>query len=382
MGTVVAYETGSGRRYRVRYRTPENRQTDKRGFKTKREAQDFLAAVEVSKMRGEWLDPSRSRVRLDAWAEDWFESQVQIKSTTRSNYRYTLDRHIKPRWGAKRLDEVQHSSIQLWVNDLAASLAPSTVRQIYLVLAGMLRFAVRDGRLSRDPSEGIQLPRIAKSQHGYLTHSQVQLLASLCGDYGDVVLVLAYTGLRWGELSGLRVRSVDLNRRRLDVREQLTVARGRMVTSTPKSHARRSVPFPEVLTAAVARRTAGKDLDELVFTGPQGAALHGTNFRNRQFARAVAIARSSDLTFPKLVPHDLRHTAASLAIAAGANVKVVQRMLGHKSAAMTLDVYGDLFDDDLDSVANALNLRASAHILPTTEMNHVSTDVITSAQDR
>ncbi len=361
MGTVVAYETAKGKRYRVRYRTPENRQTDKRGFRTKRDAEDFLATVEVAKMRGEWVDPSRSRVRLDVWAEDWFESQVQIKPTTRSNYRYTLDRHIKPRWGARRLDEVKHSAIQQWVNELSVSLAPSTVRQIYLVLAGMLRFGVRDGRLSRDPSEGVQLPRVVKSQHGYLTHRQVRLLASLCGEYGDIVLVLAYTGLRWGEMAGLRVGSVDFQRRRLDIREQLTVARGRMIRSTPKTHARRSVPFPEVLESAIARRSEGKELDELVFTGPHGAPLHGTNFRNRQFARAVAMAKSSDATFPDLVPHDLRHTAASLAIAAGANVKVVQRMLGHKSAAMTLDVYGDLFDDDLDSVADALNQRATAH---------------------
>jgi integrase len=73
------------------------------------------------------------------------------------------------------------------------------------------------------------------------------------------------------------------------------------------------------------------------------------------FAQAVRRAQETDRAFPRVTPHDLRHTAASLAISAGANVKAVQRMLGHASAAMTLDVYADLFDDDLDAVAVALN---------------------------
>ena len=74
---------------------------------------------------------------------------------------------------------------------------------------------------------------------------------------------------------------------------------------------------------------------------------------------AVARCMKADETFPRVTAHDLRHTAASLAVSAGANVKAVQKMLGHKSAAMTLDVYADLFDDDLDAVAERLEESAS-----------------------
>ena len=81
------------------------------------------------------------------------------------------------------------------------------------------------------------------------------------------------------------------------------------------------------------------------------------NSRDGWFAAAVRRAQKLDPDFPKVSPHDLRHTAASLAISAGANVKAVQRMLGHASAAMTLDTYADLFDDDLDLVAGALSWR-------------------------
>ena len=103
-----------------------------------------------------------------------------------------------------------------WNGQLSKTLAPSTVRQVYLVLAGLMKYAVRDGRLTRNPCEGIQLPRVVKKNRGYLTHGQVRKLADGCGEYGDVVLFLAYTGLRWGEMAALKVGRLDMLRRRID----------------------------------------------------------------------------------------------------------------------------------------------------------------------
>ena len=91
--------------------------------------------------------------------------------------------------------------------------------------------------------------------------------------------------------------------------------------------------------------------------------LRSGTFRRRQFAHAVASARANNADFLSVSPHDLRHTAASLAVSAGANVTAVQRMLGHASAAMTLDVYADLFDDDMDAVAAALDHGATESIV-------------------
>jgi integrase len=111
------------------------------------------------------------------------------------------------------------------------------------------------------------------------------------------------------------------------------------------------------------RHVAGKDLADLVFTAPEGGVLRNRNARRAWFDAAAGAIGETGLT-----PHELRHTAASLAVNAGANVKAVQRMLGHKSAAMTLDVYSDLFDDDLDALAERLDAvaraAAVAHSLP------------------
>ncbi|WP_233206051.1 site-specific integrase [Cryobacterium sp. N19] len=194
-----------------------------------------------------------------------------------------------------------------------------------------------------------------KSSRGYLSNDQVARLARACGPDADVIILLAYTGLRWGEMAGLKTARIDLDRRRIDVAEAVSDPRGRVIWGTPKSHERRSVPFPDFLSDSLRARCEGKHPDDLVFMAPDGGVLRSGNFRNRRFNSALASIQAADPEFPKVTPHDLRHTAASLAVSVGANVKAVQRMLGHSSAAMTLDVYADLFDDDLDAVAVALN---------------------------
>lgn len=359
MGSIEPYETAAGRRYRVRYRKPDRSQTQKRGFRTKRDAEQYLATQEVAQMRGEWVDPSRSRVDVAVVAADWIAAQVHVKASTRSGYEYSLAKHILPRWGTTRVSDVSHGDVQRWATELSRKLGPSTLRQVVLVLGGIFKLAIRDGRLQTNPVADLRLPRITRDRRGYLTHPQVVELASQCGDYADLILTLAYTGVRWGESAALRARSVDLQRHRIVVDEAVVDVRGELVWGTPKTHERRSVPVPEFLVDRLAYRVAGKRHDDLIFTSALGVALRNGNFRRRVFQPAVTRCRAADPTFPVITPHDLRHTAASLAVSAGAHVKAVQRMLGHASAAMTLDVYADLFDDDLNSVATALGEQAS-----------------------
>lgn len=151
--------------------------------------------------------------------------------------------------------------------------------------------------------------------------------------------------------------------------ESVTEIGGKLVTGTPKTHQIRSVPIPAFLLDDMLAATAGKRPDAYVFTAPDGAGpLRLMSWRRRTFDRAARAAGLTDLT-----PHDLRHTAASLAISSGANVKSVQAMLGHASAAMTLDRYSHLFGDDLDAVADrmatlhaagAASLRPQGTVVP------------------
>jgi integrase len=221
-------------------------------------------------------------------------------------------------------------------------------------MSRILAAAVKDGRLVRNPAVGVNLPRVVAAEPRYLTHQQAHALADACGSYRLVVLFLAYTGVRWGEMAALRVGRLDLMRRRAEIAESVTLVRGVQTWGTPKGHERRSVPIPRFLIDELAAHVAGQARDDLVFCGEKGGAL-----RSQVFQRAALTTATDAIGVPGLHPHELRHTAASLAIAAGADVKVIQQMLGHKSATMTLDLYGHLFPDRLDEVADALHKAAA-----------------------
>ena len=283
----------------------------------------------------------------------------------RDRYAGILTTHVLPRWGTVRLVDVSHADVQAWVSELTASgLAPATVHKIHRVLSMILATAVKDGRLPRNPATGIDLPRASRSEKRYLTARQVADFADAAGPGRLVVLVLAYTGLRWGELAALRVGRVDLLRRRLHVAESVTeVENGRLDFGLPKSHERRWVPLPRFLVDDLTEHLAGREPGALAFPTAAGTPMRVSNARRAWFDRAAA-----EVDLAGLTPHELRHTAASLAVSAGANVKAVQRMLGHAKASMTLDVYTDLFDDDLEAVAERLDAVARAASAEVTEI--------------
>lgn len=341
-------------RWRARYRGPDGRERAKH-FDRKVDAERWLTEQRSKLNRGEWLDPGLSRLTLGEWASQWLEGQAHLKPSTRDRYKRILEVQILPRWERVRLACITHADVVGWLACLSADgYAPATVRQVHRVLSLMLGLAVRDGRLVRNVADGVRLPRVRRDEPTFLSHAQVDQLADACGDYGLLIRTLAYTGLRWGEVTAITVRRLDLLRRRIEVAEAVTDVGGELVFGTPKSHQRRSVPLPRSLVEPLAEHVAGKGPNELVFTSPTGGVLRNHNFRRRVFAPAAALVGLVDLT-----PHDLRHTAASLAVQAGANVKAVQRMLGHASAAMTLDVYAGLFADDLDAVADRLDEAAN-----------------------
>jgi integrase len=253
--------------------------------------------------------------------------------------------------------DVKSSAVRAWVSKMVAeSVDTRTIENAFGLLRQVLGAAVQDRRIPRNPCEGVRLPKRKHADRGCLSHAQVAALAAAVDRQPGVVRFLAYTGLRWDEMAAQRVQDFDVLRRRVNVSRSVTESGGR-VWCTPKSWERRSVPFPAVLADELAALMVGKGRDELVFTDMRSGVLRNSNWRARVFEPAVKKCQKADEAFPAITPHDLRHTAASLAVSAGANVKAVQRMLGHAKASMTLDVYADLFDADLDDVA--VNLDAA-----------------------
>lgn len=343
-------QTAAGKiSWRAHYRDPEGKQRSA-SFATKRDAERFLVGVESDKLRGAFIAPERAAMTVGEIAKTWFAGRLDLAPSTRSNYRRWIDSVIEPKWGAVKLSDLRHSAVQAWVNDLAAERSPATVAKLHRLLSMILDAAVRDERLVRNPAAAVSLPKVQHAERQYLTHAQVDALARECGPYRLAVLFLAYTGIRFGELAALRVGRLDLMRRRARIAESVTPVDGVLAFGPTKSGTARDVPVPRFLVDDLVALVAGKAPGDLVFTSPSGDTLRVANFRARYFDRA-AVAVGLD----GLNPHALRHTAASLAIASGADVKVVQTMLGHAKASMTLDLYGHLFPDRLDVVADAMD---------------------------
>ncbi|MGY2079710.1 tyrosine-type recombinase/integrase [Modestobacter sp. SYSU DS0657] len=344
--------------WETRWRELNNRQR-KKTFTKKSDAERYKTFIEGSLHTGSYVDPSRSRVTVGAYAEQWMGGRTRLKPKTVASYRSLLNNRVLPRWAEVRLDRITYEDVAAWVSDMSTQVSPSTTRQAYHLLTSMLDEAVKGRRLPSNPAAGVELPRLPKVHKRYLSHEQVTRLAEECGSDGVVVLMLAYTGIRWGELAAIRVGRVAPGVRRVHIAEAMSEVNGQAIFGPPKTHADRWVAVPGFLRDSIGALMAGKGPDDLLFTSPRGEVLRVHGFRRRHFDRAA-----TGLGLPGLVPHELRHTAASLAIASGANVKAVQSMLGHASAAMTLDRYSHLFDDVLDAVADRLDEARQRTVVP------------------
>jgi integrase len=361
---------GKVSRWRVRW-VDDTGQEHTKVFRHKDAAQAHLDKVTADVVRGTYVSPRTSAVTFGAVAEEWLEGKATRKPKTVAGYKSLLDNLILPRWGETRLKEMTHSDLQRWINGLSANgsarfegkgLSPSRVIQAHQCVGAVLKYAIRTDRLVKNIALGIELPRKKGQDHRYLTHAQLFEIADYTGSYsptranlGVLTLTLGYCGLRFGEAIALRGR--DLGDRTITVRASVTKVAGKgYVEDTTKTHRTRWVPVPEFLWHTFGYAVFPIDPDELVFPARDGGYL--TNFEYRQVFDDAA----KEIGMEGLVPHELRHTCASLAIASGANVLAVQRLLGHATASMTLDLYSHLFSDDLTAVAKSLDAAAKAAI--------------------
>lgn len=345
---------GVKKRWRARYVDAEGNEREE-NFEVKRVAEDWVRDRLAEVKAGTHIDRKRGKVTVGDVHRDWSAAQGHLAKKTDKNRGTAWRTHTQPRWGRVPVSEVKTSAVRSWVARLVKDgVGVATIESSFHVLSMVMGAAVEDGRIPRNPCEGVKLPKRKHADRGYLTHGQVLALTAACKRDGLVVEFLAYCGLRWGEMAALRVQDFDMLRRRVNVSRNVVEVEG-LDWRTPKTWERRSVPFPVSIAEDLAAQMVGKKRGDLVFTDTRGNVLRNSNWRSRVFSPAVTECQKDDDNFPTITPRDLRHTAASLAVSAGANVLAVQRMLGHRKASMTLDTYADLFDSDLDEVAGHLD---------------------------
>jgi integrase len=330
--------TSSGRvRYRARVKH-HGREVATRVFDRRNDALAWESDQRRRLRLGEWTDPKRGRVALSTLAEQWFDSRNSVKRKTRESDRRAWVLHIEPRFGRFPVASITPAEVAQWVGGLVASgLSPSTASRYLATLRSLLAFAVADGRITANPAASVRAPTTGRSRREgqFLTRAELEDLAEACsGTYSDVVKVLGLAGLRWGEVAGLQVADrVSVPGAGFRVQRSVLASNdgGALFVDSLKGRRARTVPLVAELVPIG------------LFSAPKGGPLSESNWKRSVNWKAATAA----IGRPTLRVHDLRHTCASLWLGAGADPKVVQRILGHASAAMTMDLYGHLIDQNL-----------------------------------
>ena len=337
--------------YRVRYRDSANKQRSK-SFKLRRDAESFESERRSRKQRGDWVEPKDSKILVSDFWDEFLSAQVHLRAKTRERYKTTWARRIKPHWASRRLGAIDREDIVAWVAEMCDTDPSATVRHTVVVFNRMLDHAVKNRRIRLNPYQSITLPPLPPPRERILTAEDVFRLADALPQDRQVVLGLTFLGLRWSELAGLRVRNVDFATKRVYVNERVTEVKGQLDFDVPKSKASiRYVPIPKLMVPILKNLVAGKLPNDHVFTTPTGEVLRVGNWRRRiKWNTTVA-----ELGLEGITPHDLRRTYGSLARKAGADLRYIQKTMGHSSITVTARVYAHLYDDELDTVADALD---------------------------
>ncbi|MCZ7618901.1 MAG: site-specific integrase [Myxococcota bacterium] len=291
---------------------------------------------------GVWADPGN--LKLGAYLTSWIEDVAapRVRAGTLDYYRLNL-RPVQERLGGVALRSLTPMHVQSLLRRMEQKGASARARQMtYAVLRTALRDALRMKLLMANPLDAVSRPRAPRPEIQALDAEQARaLLAAAAGDPLEALYALALgTGLRLGELTGLRWRDVDLEAGAVHVRQTLLESiKGKITFGEPKtSKSRRQVDVPGFAIAALARHRGRlgvlPHLDRLVFLSSEGEPIRRSNLHRRSFKPLLARAGLPDVPF-----HALRHTAATLALAAGVNPKVVQERLGHSTITLTLDTY-------------------------------------------
>jgi integrase len=337
-----------------RYRGPDGQERS-RSFERKVDAERWLTSQEASKLGGSWVDPALGRMTFSDWAARWESTIVDLRPTTRALNLGIVRNYLMPRFGRWPLSGIGTADVRTMVaEELAAgTLSPTAVRRHAIVLGTILGAAVDDGRLVRNPVRSVKLPPEAARPMRFLEPNELATLtAAHPAHYRPLVLTAGYVGLRWGELVGLALERVDLLRRTIRVERQLVEVGGIIQFGPPKTRAGiRTVTMPAALGEVLADHFASSAVQSsgLAFPGPKGAPLRRSNFR-RVWGKACARAGLQGFVF-----HELRHTAAALAIAQGAHPVAIKERLGHSSITVTMDRYGGLFPGLEEAIAESLD---------------------------
>lgn len=321
---------------------------------------------------GSWREPSRMTVAewLTIWLRDY---QVHTTASTVAHYTDMVGRYVTPVIGQIKLTTLAPMHVRRVIAQLQTDgRAVSTIHNVYGVISAAMTAAIEAGLIKENPASRMKLPKRTRTDFHVVDREQIPAFIAAAQEdvNGAALIFLLYTGLRTGELRGLQWADVDLDAATINVRRQIA-SHGKPTVTPPKYSSTRLIQLPPQAVAllrqqrkdqAAARLAAGDRwesgelVDDLVFRSARGHYLAESVLVKATHAVGARIG------IPELHPHDLRHSYAVAALRSGVDVKTVQHNLGHRNAAMTLDVYAAYTSDAGKTGAEKLSKYLSGDI--------------------
>lgn len=332
--------------------------------KTRQEVSEKLTRAMADRDGGLVFDADN--LKLGEYLDRWLADSVRdtVRPTTYERYEQIVRTHIRPILGTVKLKSVTPAHVRgLYREKLGTGLSPRTVQYIHVTLHKALKQAVQDGLIPRNATEAAKAPQVRREEIRPLSPEQTRmLLETALGDRLEALYVLAiHSGLRQGELLGLKWEDVDLEAGTLQVRRALATTKDGPVLTAPKTKgSRRTVKLTQsavnALRGHLKRQLAEIDRagslwqeNGLMFASENGEPLDRRYLTSRRFKALLKRAGLPELRF-----HDLRHTCATLLLSKNVNPKIVSEMLGHATIAITLDTYSHVLPNMRDQAAAAM----------------------------
>lgn len=307
-------------------------------FETRKAAASWLSDKQAEINRDEWIDPDAGKVKLAEYGAKWIIERP-LEETTRERYEYAFRLHVVPYLGELGVGEIKEGRVRAWWKQLAdEGVGQASRAKAYRVLRAIMNTAADDLVIRRNPCRIPKAGDDGSAERQALTVSEVFAVAdAVTPRYRMLVLLGAFTSLRFGELAALTRADLDLDQCEVKVRKsQAELRGGRQMIKKPKSQAGvRTVAVPKILLGelrAHLERYAQAGPDGVLFVGPKGGRLRRHNFRKVWLA---ALA-DSKITKKDVHFHDLRHTGNDLAARAGATTKELMTRMGHASMRAAL----------------------------------------------
>lgn len=326
---------------------------------------DFYKSIDAG------VKPVRKKLTLQDWLDTWLEVNKKGVVTNKSYviYKTVVNTHIKDsKLGAMTLDKIKRVDVQRFLNEKGKKVAPSYLAQIKVVLADAFNIAEIDRLIMVTPCKNIKLPQVEQKEVNPLSQDEIKLLLDTAGPGSlmyNIIFLTLHTGMRLGEVCGLKWADIDYKHKRISVKQQAKVddtgdGERKLILGPLKTKASyRTIPIGNRVIEVLKWHTAqqGRLIGEfgdsyndlgLVFCEPEGNIITPNTIGTR-FSRIMDRTPIEKRTF-----HQLRHTFASVAISQGLNIKAISAVLGHEKTSTTLDIYGHLLPGDTETITQAV----------------------------